>query len=90
MRYILINNIIPLKFKVNFSKTKKRVASHLPAVRAPGQGVVEGVEEEGVVTVSTGDSAHSRHIGHWYWGWGRGGQIYNPLTVGSAGTSIEF
>ena len=29
----------------------------------PGQGVVEGVEEERVVAMSTGDPAHARHLG---------------------------
>jgi len=57
---------------------------NLHAVRTPGQGM-EVVEEEGAVTVSTGNSAHSRHIGPWHlvWDCWGGGQVYNPFTVGS-------
>ena len=29
----------------------------------PGQGIVEGVEEERVVAMSTGDPAHAWHLG---------------------------
>ena len=28
----------------------------------PGQGIVEGVEEERVMAMSTGDPAHARHL----------------------------
>ena len=53
----------------------------LPAVGAAGQRVVEGVEEEGVVTVGAGHPTHPRHIGQRRWHWGRGGQVDDPLTV---------
>ena len=33
-----------------------------PAVRTPGEGVVESVEEEGVMTVSTRHPAHPGHV----------------------------
>ena len=53
----------------------------LPAVGAAGQRVVEGVEEEGVVTVGAGHPTHPRHIGQRRWHWGRGGQVNDPLAV---------
>lgn len=50
---------------------------------APRQGVVEGVEEESVMTVGTGHSAHAWDIGHWGGGRGGGRQVDDPLTVRS-------
>ena len=50
---------------------------------APCQGVVEGVEEEGVMAVSTGHSAHAWHIRHWGGGRGGGRQVDDPLTIRS-------
>ena len=47
----------------------------------PGQGVVEGVEEEGVMTVSAGHPTHPRHIGQRRRHRGRGGQVNDPLAV---------
>ena len=56
---------------------------YLPAVRTPGEGVVKSVEEESVVTVSTGHSAHPGNIRQRGRG-GRGrGQVDDPLTVWS-------
>jgi len=55
-------------------------------VRTPGEGIVEGVEEERVVAMSTSDPAHPRHLRHRdRCGWG-GRQVDDPLTVWS-GTS---
>ena len=48
---------------------------------AAGQRVVEGVEEEGVMTVSAGHPTHPRHIGQRRGHRGRGGQVNDPLTV---------
>lgn len=49
---------------------------------APGQGVVQGVEEEGVVTVSTRDPTHARHVGQRGGGrWG-GGKVDDSLAIG--------
>ena len=31
-------------------------------IYAPGKGIVEGVEEEGVVAMRTSDPAHPRHL----------------------------
>ena len=56
-------------------------AGHLPAVGAPGQRVVEGVEEECVVTVGAGHPAHPRHIGQRSRHRGRRGQVDDPLAV---------
>ena len=53
----------------------------LPAVGAAGQRVVEGVEEEGVVTVSAGHPTHPRHIGQRRRHGGRRGQVDDPLAV---------
>lgn len=55
---------------------------HLPAVRTPGEGVVESVEQEGVVAVSARHTAHPRYIRC-----GRDGglarcQVNDPLAVG--------
>ena len=57
-------------------------AGDLPAVRAAGQGVVESVEEEGVVTVGAGHAAHPRHVGQRRRHRGRGRQVDDPLAVG--------
>lgn len=57
---------------------------HFPAVRTSCEGVVEGVEEKGVVAVCAGYAAHT-----WDIAWcgqrsgGAGGQVYNPLAVWS-------
>lgn len=56
-------------------------ARHLSAVRASGESIVECVEEEGVVTVCTGNPAHTRHLWDRDRGRGGGGQVYDPLTV---------
>ena len=56
-------------------------AGHLPAVGAPGQRVVEGVEEECVVTVGAGHPTHPRHIGQRSRHRGRRGQVDDPLAV---------
>jgi len=54
---------------------------HLSAVRAPRQGVVQCVEQEGVVTMRASDSAHAWNV------WDRrvsrraGSQVDDPLTV---------
>jgi len=59
---------------------------HFSAVRTPGKGIVEGVEEEGVMAMRTSDPAHSRHLrDRNRCGRGRR-QVDDPLTVGS-GTS---
>ena len=55
----------------------------IPAVGTPGQGVVKSVEEEGVVTVSTGHPAHTRHVGERGRGRGGGGEVDDPLAVWS-------
>ena len=50
-------------------------------MRAPRQRVVQRVEEEGVVAVTAGDAAHSRHGGQRGRGrWGRR-EVDNPLAV---------
>ena len=51
-------------------------------MRTPGQSIVESVEEEGVMTMSTGHPAHARHIGQGRRGGGSGGQVDDPLAVG--------
>ena len=51
-------------------------------MRTPGQSIVESVEEEGVMTMSTGHPAHARHIGQGRGGGGSGGQVDDPLAVG--------
>ena len=56
----------------------------LPAVRTPGQGIVQRVEEEVVVAVRAVDAAHARHVGHG----GRGhrlarGEADDALAVGA-------
>ena len=48
---------------------------------ASGQRVVEGVEEEGVMTVGTCHPAHTRHIGQRRGYRGRGRQVDDPLAV---------
>ena len=48
---------------------------------ASGQRVVEGVEEEGVMTVGTSYPAHTRHIGQRRGHRGRGRQVDDPLAV---------
>jgi len=35
---------------------------HFSAVRTPGKGIVEGVEEEGVMAMRASDPAHPRHL----------------------------
>ena len=52
-----------------------------PAVGAAGQRVVEGVEEEGVVTVGAGHATHPRHVGQRRRHRGRGRQVDDPLAV---------
>ena len=52
-------------------------------MRTPSQGVVESVEEESVVTVSTGHSAHPGNIGQRGRGGRRRGQVDDPLAVWS-------
>ena len=56
---------------------------YLPAVRTPSEGVVKSVEEESVVTVSTGHSAHPGNIGQRGRGGRRRGQVDDPLAVWS-------
>ena len=57
-------------------------------MRAAGQGVVESVEEEGVVTVGAGHAAHPRHVRQR--GRGRRGrrQVDDPLAVGSEDANL--
>ena len=57
-------------------------------MRAAGQRVVEGVEEEGVVTVGAGHAAHARHVRQR--GRGRRGrrQVDDPLAVGSEDANL--
>ena len=51
-------------------------------MRTPSEGVVKSVEEESVVTVSTGHPAHPGHIGQRGRGGRGGGQVDDPLAVG--------
>jgi len=51
-------------------------------VRAPGQGVVQRVEQERVVTVSTRDPTHTRHVGKRGRGRRGGSEVDNSLAVG--------
>jgi len=58
-------------------------ARDFPAVGTPSERIVEGVEQEGIVTVCTGHTAHSWNIGCGDGGGGAGRQVDDSFTVRS-------
>ena len=46
----------------NESNTPRERVKQRKAFIIPGEGIVEGVEEERVVAMSTSDPAHPRHL----------------------------
>ena len=54
-------------------------------MRTPCQSIVQGVEQECVVAMRTGHSAHPRNIGHRDRCWWRWSQVDNPLAIWSGG-----